>query len=106
VSPYPRIKVDFALSCGEDLLELVSEPVQWRYHTPEEEIRWAASAQAPGVHVATALPHSDCGLHLRWAGGSLSFRTCPGGHQFQGPLLIGVWPLEPDPGLPGSLPVL
>uniref|UniRef100_A0A8C0XWI1 Glutamine-dependent NAD(+) synthetase n=1 Tax=Castor canadensis TaxID=51338 RepID=A0A8C0XWI1_CASCN len=38
VSPYPRIKVDFALSCGEDLLELVSEPVQWRYHTPEEEI--------------------------------------------------------------------
>uniref|UniRef100_A0A8C6QA80 Glutamine-dependent NAD(+) synthetase n=1 Tax=Nannospalax galili TaxID=1026970 RepID=A0A8C6QA80_NANGA len=37
VSPYPRVKVDFALShC--DLLEPVSEPVTWTYHSPEEEI--------------------------------------------------------------------
>ncbi|XP_069865780.1 glutamine-dependent NAD(+) synthetase isoform X5 [Dipodomys merriami] len=38
VSPYPRVKVDFALSCSEDLLQPVSVPVQWRYHSPEEEI--------------------------------------------------------------------
>ncbi|XP_053416893.1 glutamine-dependent NAD(+) synthetase isoform X2 [Nycticebus coucang] len=39
VSPYPRVKVDFALSCHEDLLESVSEPIEWKYHSPEEEIR-------------------------------------------------------------------
>lgn len=39
VSPYPRVTVDFALSGREDLLELVSEPVEWTYHSPEEEIR-------------------------------------------------------------------
>nr|XP_012613089.1 glutamine-dependent NAD(+) synthetase isoform X5 [Microcebus murinus] len=38
VNPYPRVKVDFALSCHEDLLEPVSEPVAWKYHSPEEEI--------------------------------------------------------------------
>ncbi|XP_042528516.1 glutamine-dependent NAD(+) synthetase isoform X3 [Dipodomys spectabilis] len=38
VNPYPRVKVDFALSCSEDLLQPVSAPVQWRYHSPEEEI--------------------------------------------------------------------
>ncbi|XP_045414167.1 glutamine-dependent NAD(+) synthetase isoform X4 [Lemur catta] len=38
VSPYPRVKVDFALSCHEDLLEPVSEPIMWKYHSPEEEI--------------------------------------------------------------------
>lgn len=44
VSPYPRVKVDFALSCREDLLEPPSEPVEWMYHSPAEEIRWAASS--------------------------------------------------------------
>ncbi|XP_043308317.1 glutamine-dependent NAD(+) synthetase isoform X8 [Cervus canadensis] len=39
VSPYPRVKVDFALSCHEDLLEPVSEPIEWKYHSPAEEIR-------------------------------------------------------------------
>lgn len=39
MSPYPRVTVDFALSGREDLLELVSEPVEWTYHSPEEEIR-------------------------------------------------------------------
>ncbi|XP_022362428.1 glutamine-dependent NAD(+) synthetase isoform X2 [Enhydra lutris kenyoni] len=38
VSPYPRVKVDFALSCREDLLEPPSEPIEWTYHSPEEEI--------------------------------------------------------------------
>ncbi|GAB1301944.1 Glutamine-dependent NAD(+) synthetase [Apodemus speciosus] len=38
VSPYPRVTVDFALSVSEDLLEPVSEPVEWTYHRPEEEI--------------------------------------------------------------------
>uniref|UniRef100_A0A8C9GNF8 Glutamine-dependent NAD(+) synthetase n=2 Tax=Piliocolobus tephrosceles TaxID=591936 RepID=A0A8C9GNF8_9PRIM len=37
-SPYPRVKVDFALSCHEDLLAPVSEPMEWKYHSPEEEI--------------------------------------------------------------------
>lgn len=39
MSPYPRVNVDFALSVSEDLLEPVSEPVAWTYHSPEEEIR-------------------------------------------------------------------
>ncbi|XP_060158770.1 glutamine-dependent NAD(+) synthetase isoform X2 [Globicephala melas] len=38
VSPYPRVKVDFALSCHEDLLEPLSEPIEWKYHSPAEEI--------------------------------------------------------------------
>ncbi|XP_077913761.1 glutamine-dependent NAD(+) synthetase isoform X1 [Halichoerus grypus] len=38
VSPYPRVKVDFALSCHEDLLAPPSEPVEWKYHSPAEEI--------------------------------------------------------------------
>ncbi|XP_042094104.1 glutamine-dependent NAD(+) synthetase isoform X8 [Ovis aries] len=38
VSPYPRVKVDFSLSCHEDLLEPVSEPIEWKYHSPAEEI--------------------------------------------------------------------
>ncbi|XP_048216989.1 glutamine-dependent NAD(+) synthetase-like isoform X1 [Perognathus longimembris pacificus] len=38
VSPYPRVKVDFALSCPDDLLQPVSAPVPWTYHSPEEEI--------------------------------------------------------------------
>ncbi|XP_045039340.2 glutamine-dependent NAD(+) synthetase isoform X2 [Desmodus rotundus] len=38
VSPYPRVKVDFALSCHEDLLEPLSEPVEWKYHSVSEEI--------------------------------------------------------------------
>ncbi|XP_070283220.1 glutamine-dependent NAD(+) synthetase isoform X2 [Myotis yumanensis] len=37
-SPYPRVKVDFALSCHEDLLQPLSEPVEWRYHSVGEEI--------------------------------------------------------------------
>ncbi|XP_061466657.1 glutamine-dependent NAD(+) synthetase isoform X2 [Rhineura floridana] len=38
VTPYQRIKVKFALSCFDDICAPTSEPVQWRYHSPEEEI--------------------------------------------------------------------
>ncbi|KAM6158912.1 glutamine-dependent NAD(+) synthetase [Rhynchocyon petersi] len=38
VDPYPRVKVDFALSSHEDLLLPLSEPIQWTYHSPAEEI--------------------------------------------------------------------
>ncbi|XP_057583901.1 glutamine-dependent NAD(+) synthetase isoform X4 [Hippopotamus amphibius kiboko] len=44
VSPYPRVKVDFSLSCREDLLEPLSEPIEWKYHSPAEEIRRSQQA--------------------------------------------------------------
>ncbi|KAJ6667101.1 hypothetical protein lerEdw1_017079 [Lerista edwardsae] len=38
VTPYHRIKVKFALSSVDDIGTPTSEPFQWRYHSPEEEI--------------------------------------------------------------------
>uniref|UniRef100_A0A8B9TV85 Glutamine-dependent NAD(+) synthetase n=1 Tax=Anas platyrhynchos TaxID=8839 RepID=A0A8B9TV85_ANAPL len=38
VNPYPRIKVNFALSCSDDVAVPVCMPIQWRHHSPEEEI--------------------------------------------------------------------
>ncbi|KAG8522567.1 LOW QUALITY PROTEIN: Glutamine-dependent NAD(+) synthetase, partial [Galemys pyrenaicus] len=38
VSPYPRVKVDFALSADDDLLAPLSEPIEWTYHSLGEEI--------------------------------------------------------------------
>ncbi|XP_075401339.1 glutamine-dependent NAD(+) synthetase isoform X2 [Tenrec ecaudatus] len=38
VDPFPRVKVDFALSSRDDLLLPLSEPRQWKYHSPAEEI--------------------------------------------------------------------
>ncbi|OWK56176.1 Glutamine-dependent NAD(+) synthetase [Lonchura striata] len=38
VNPYPRIKVNFALSCPDDLAVPTCMPIQWRHHSPEEEI--------------------------------------------------------------------
>ena len=35
---YPRVKVDFALGCDNDLLVPTADSVQIRFHTPEEEI--------------------------------------------------------------------
>ena len=35
---YPRIKVDFALSREDDISVAPAEPIDVRYHTPEEEI--------------------------------------------------------------------
>ncbi|XP_026520427.1 glutamine-dependent NAD(+) synthetase [Notechis scutatus] len=36
--PYPRIKVNFALSSSDDICTPTSESIQWKYHSPEEEI--------------------------------------------------------------------
>ncbi|XP_073514933.1 glutamine-dependent NAD(+) synthetase isoform X1 [Phyllobates terribilis] len=38
VSPFHRIHVDFSLSSFDDVCTLTSEPIQWKYHTPAEEI--------------------------------------------------------------------
>uniref|UniRef100_A0A8B9S2A7 Glutamine-dependent NAD(+) synthetase n=1 Tax=Apteryx owenii TaxID=8824 RepID=A0A8B9S2A7_APTOW len=38
VCPYPRVKVDFALSCSDDVAVPTCMPIQWRHHSPEEEI--------------------------------------------------------------------
>lgn len=38
MNPYPRIKVNFALSCSDDVAVPVCMPIQWRHHSPEEEI--------------------------------------------------------------------
>ncbi|KAI1232782.1 hypothetical protein IHE44_0006623 [Lamprotornis superbus] len=38
VNPYPRVKVDFALSCPDDVAVPTCMPIQWRHHSPEEEI--------------------------------------------------------------------
>ncbi|XP_029438310.1 glutamine-dependent NAD(+) synthetase isoform X3 [Rhinatrema bivittatum] len=37
VQPYHRVKVEFELS-SHDVWVAASEPIQWRYHSPEEEI--------------------------------------------------------------------
>lgn len=39
MNPYPRVKVDFALSCPDDVAVPTCMPIQWRHHSPEEEIR-------------------------------------------------------------------
>lgn len=64
-SPYPRVKVDFALSHHEDLLEPLSEPVEWKYHSASEEIRWVALPRQEGPQghaLHPTLPRSA----LRW----------------------------------------
>ncbi|NXW99566.1 NADE synthetase, partial [Larus smithsonianus] len=38
VNPYPRVKVNFALSCSDDVAVPTCMPIQWRHHSPEEEI--------------------------------------------------------------------
>lgn len=37
-TPYPRVKVDFALSSDKDVFLPTYQPIEWVYHTPEEEI--------------------------------------------------------------------
>lgn len=39
MNPYPRVKVNFALSCSDDVAVPTCMPIQWRHHSPEEEIR-------------------------------------------------------------------
>eukprot|EP00058_Branchiostoma_floridae_P022347 XP_002607837.1 hypothetical protein BRAFLDRAFT_275067 [Branchiostoma floridae] len=36
--PYPRVRTDFSLSKDDDIFLPSYEPVEWRYHSPEEEI--------------------------------------------------------------------
>ncbi|XP_030340538.1 glutamine-dependent NAD(+) synthetase isoform X3 [Strigops habroptila] len=38
VNPYPRVKVSFALSSSDDVAVPTCVPIQWRHHSPEEEI--------------------------------------------------------------------
>ncbi|NWR25049.1 NADE synthetase, partial [Emberiza fucata] len=38
VNPYPRVKVNFALSCPDDVAAPTCMPIKWRHHSPEEEI--------------------------------------------------------------------
>lgn len=38
--PCYRVKVNFSLSDGDDVYLPVHLPLDWRYHTPEEEIRF------------------------------------------------------------------
>ncbi|KAG8438284.1 hypothetical protein GDO86_008826 [Hymenochirus boettgeri] len=38
VTPFHRVHVDFSLSSFDDIDILTSNPVQWKYHSPEEEI--------------------------------------------------------------------
>lgn len=37
---YPRVDIDFELTKPHDLLTAVSQPPEWHYHTPEEEIAY------------------------------------------------------------------
>lgn len=66
VSPYPRVKVDFALSCPDDLLVPLSEPIEWHYHDVGEEIRWvpAGSRDWLGLPLHFASVSPPCGVPL------------------------------------------
>ncbi len=37
-SSFPRIKIDFSLSVSDILLTPCTQPIEWKYHTPMEEI--------------------------------------------------------------------
>lgn len=37
---YPRVKVDFELTKPHDLMAATSLPMEWFFHTPEEEIAY------------------------------------------------------------------
>ncbi|KAM8939710.1 glutamine-dependent NAD(+) synthetase [Pelodytes ibericus] len=38
VTPFHRVRVDFSLSSCDDVFTRTSDPIQWIYHSPEEEI--------------------------------------------------------------------
>ncbi|KAM9302411.1 glutamine-dependent NAD(+) synthetase isoform 1-T1 [Gastrophryne carolinensis] len=38
VTPFHRVHVDFSLSSFDDVYTPTSEPMQWKYHSPEEEM--------------------------------------------------------------------
>lgn len=41
---YPRVNVDFELTKPHDLLMAANTPMEWIYHTPEEEIAYGPAA--------------------------------------------------------------
>lgn len=41
---YPRVNVDFELTKPHDLLTRTNMPMEWIYHTPEEEIAYGPAA--------------------------------------------------------------
>lgn len=41
---YPRVRVDFELTKQHDLLTATNTPIDWIYHTPEEEIAYGPAA--------------------------------------------------------------
>ncbi|KAG8125902.1 putative Glutamine-dependent NAD(+) synthetase protein [Naja naja] len=55
VTPYPRIKVNFALSSSDDICIPTSESIQWKYHSPEEEISGGVDSSA-----AACIVYSMC----------------------------------------------
>lgn len=38
--PCHRVKVDFSLSGCDDVYLPTHQPIEWHFHTPEEEIRY------------------------------------------------------------------
>ncbi|XP_073433487.1 glutamine-dependent NAD(+) synthetase-like [Dendrobates tinctorius] len=40
VPPFHIMHVDFSLSSFDDVCTLTSEPIQWKYHTPADKIRY------------------------------------------------------------------
>ena len=62
---YPRIKVDFALSHGDDISIPSAEPIEVQYHSPEEEI-----SLGPGCWLWDYLRRSgQAGFFLPLSGG-------------------------------------
>lgn len=101
MGPYPRVKVDFALSSREDLLVLVSQPVEWKYHSPAEEIRWAAWTRGGGGGVPEAAPLAHFGGQSRVDGRS-SPPARPGCLVRRRLCCIGAEAVEAAAGRPGS----
>lgn len=100
VSPYPRVKVDFALSHREDVPEPLSEALEWKYHSVGEEIRWAALLQEePGCR---APPRPvQCARQGRTEEARGRFSTGLGSHGHRGcRLRARTW----QPHHPGPLP--
>lgn len=40
VTPYHRVKVDFSLSHGDEMYLPNHQPIDWQFHSVEEEIRY------------------------------------------------------------------
>lgn len=40
LTPYHRVVVDFYLSCGDEMSLPTYQPINWHFHSVEEEIRY------------------------------------------------------------------